>query len=103
MISYVTSTSTKSRWLSCNAGKSIARRWVKSGKATSHWNDAGLYYVRLVVEPSFACKTQKIAVGCNPGKNYTGIAVQSAKFTLFTAHLVLHARPHQRKTWLRCY
>ncbi|MEB3827238.1 RRXRR domain-containing protein, partial [Phormidium sp. CCY1219] len=26
---------------------SRARRWVKEGKATSHWNDAGLYYVRL--------------------------------------------------------
>lgn len=68
---------------------SRARRWVKSGKATEHWNDIGLYYVRLVAEPSFACETQKIAVGCDPGKNYTGIAVQSAKFTLFTAHLVL--------------
>ncbi|WP_293087251.1 RRXRR domain-containing protein [Okeania sp. SIO3B5] len=67
---------------------SRARRWVKEGKATGHWNDAGLYYVRLVAEPS-GCETQKIAVGCDPGKNYTGIAVQSAKFTFYTAHLVL--------------
>ncbi len=67
---------------------SRARRWVKEGKATAHWNDAGLYYVRLVAKP-LSCKTQKIAVGCDPGKNYTGIAVQSAKFTLYTAHLVL--------------
>ena len=67
---------------------SRARRWVKQGKATEHWNDAGLYYVRLVAEPS-GRETQKIAVGCDPGKNYTGIAVQSAKFTLYTGHLVL--------------
>lgn len=67
---------------------SRARRWLKKGKATSHWNDTGLYYVRLVAEPS-GCETQKIAVGCDPGKKYTGIAVQSAKFTLFAAHFVL--------------
>lgn len=67
---------------------SRARRWVKEGKATAHWNDAGLYYVRLVAEPS-GRETQKITVGCDPGKNYTGIAIQSAKFTLYAAHLVL--------------
>lgn len=67
---------------------SRARRWVKLGKATAHWNDAGLYYVRLVAEPS-GRETQKIVVGCDPGKSYTGIAVQSAKFTLYSAHLVL--------------
>ena len=71
---------------------SRARRWVKSGKATEHWNDIGLYYVGLVAEPS-GRKTQKIAVGCDPGKNYTRIAVQSAKFTLFTAHLAHAFRP----------
>ncbi len=67
---------------------SRARRWVKERKATEHWNDVGLYYVRLVAEPS-SREIQKIAVGCDPGKNYTGIAVQSAKFTLYMAHLVL--------------
>ncbi|NES66043.1 MAG: hypothetical protein F6K24_12660 [Okeania sp. SIO2D1] len=67
---------------------SRARRWVKEGKATGHWNDAGLYYVRLVAEAS-GRETQKITVGCDPGKNYTGIAVQSARFTLYSAHLVL--------------
>ncbi|MGD1713918.1 RRXRR domain-containing protein [Dapis sp. BLCC M172] len=67
---------------------SRARRWVKQGKATELVNDAGLYYVRLVAEPS-GRETQKITVGCDPGKKYAGIAVQSAKFTLYTAHLVL--------------
>lgn len=67
---------------------SRARRWVKVGKATAHWNDAGIFYVRLMAEPS-GRETQKIVVGCDPGKNYAGIAVQSAKFTLYTAHLVL--------------
>ncbi|GGA19343.1 hypothetical protein CYANOKiyG1_33930 [Okeania sp. KiyG1] len=67
---------------------SRVRRWIEEGKATEHWNDAGLYYVRLVAEPS-GCQTQKIVIGCDPGKNYTGIAVQSAKLTLYTAHLVL--------------
>ncbi|MBP0027084.1 RRXRR domain-containing protein [Roseofilum sp. Guam] len=71
---------------------SRARRWVQEGKATAHWNDAGVYYVRLISEPS-SRKTQKIVIGCDPGKSYTGIAVQSAKFTLYTAHLVL---PFQR-------
>ena len=67
---------------------SRVRRWVKQGKATELVNDAGLYYVRLVAEPS-GRETQKITVGCDPGKKYAGIAVQSAKFTLYTAHLVL--------------
>ncbi|MGD1712178.1 RRXRR domain-containing protein [Dapis sp. BLCC M172] len=67
---------------------SRARRWVQEGKATAHWNDAGLYYVRLVAESSGG-HTQKITIGCDPGKKYTGIAVQSANFTLYTAHLVL--------------
>ena len=26
---------------------SRARLWVRQGKATGHWNDAGVYYVRL--------------------------------------------------------
>lgn len=71
---------------------SRARHWVKEGKATGHWNGAGLYYVQLVREPS-GNKTQQIVVGVDPGKSYSGIAVQSSKSTLYAAHLVL---PFQR-------
>ncbi|MEB3180118.1 MAG: RRXRR domain-containing protein [Nostocaceae cyanobacterium] len=67
---------------------SRARRWVKEGKATEHWSDNGIYFVRLVREPS-GRKTQPIAVGIDPGKLYTGVGVQSSKFTLWMAHLQL--------------
>ncbi|HAX75951.1 MAG TPA: hypothetical protein DCY88_08960 [Cyanobacteria bacterium UBA11372] len=67
---------------------SRARRWVKEGKATAHWSDNGIYFVRLVAEPSDR-KTQPVAVGIDPGKLYTGVAVQSANFTLWMADLVL--------------
>ena len=71
---------------------SRARRWVRDGKAEGRWNDAGIYYVRLLAEPSGRA-VQPIYVGCDPGKSYSGIAVQSSQFTLYMAHLVL---PFQR-------
>lgn len=67
---------------------SRARRMVRDGIATGHWNDSGIYYIKLVVEPS-ARDVQPVHLGCDPGKFYSGIAVQSAKVTLYTAHLVL--------------
>jgi hypothetical protein len=69
-----------------------ARRWVREGKAVGMWNDSGIYFVRLVAEPS-GQEIQPIVIGIDPGKFYTGIAVQSAKFTLYLAHPVL---PFQR-------
>lgn len=71
---------------------SRARRWVRDGKAVGKWSDAGIYFVWLVVEPS-GRTTQPIVIGIDPGKSYSGIAVQSARVTLYLAHLVL---PFQR-------
>lgn len=67
---------------------SRARRWLKEGKARIVHNDLGIFQIQLVVKPS-ATNTQPIAIGIDPGKYYTGIGVQSAKFTLWLAHLEL--------------
>ena len=65
-----------------------ARKWLESGKAIKRWSDCGQFYVQLTVEPS-GHVTQDIIVGVDPGKKYSGTGIQSAKFTLYTAHLVL--------------
>lgn len=70
----------------CKASR--ARRLVRDGKAVGKWNKLGIYYIQLVDEPSDR-KTQPISAGLDPGKHYSGIGIQSSKFTLFTVHLFL--------------
>ena len=65
-----------------------ARKWIESGKAVKRWSDCGQFYVQLQVEPSGREK-QDIVIGIDAGKKYSGIGVQSAKFTLYSAHLIL--------------
>jgi len=66
---------------------SRARRWLKQGKARIVHNDLGIFQIQLTKYAQQ--KTQPIVVGVDPGKLYTGIGVQSAKFTLWLAHLQL--------------
>jgi len=70
---------------------SRARRWLKEGKAVVYKNDLHQFALQLTVDSEK--ETQPIVVGIDPGKHYSGIGVQSAKATLFTAHLGL---PFQR-------
>jgi hypothetical protein len=63
---------------------SRARRMVRDGLAVGKWSDLGVYYIQLLAKPSDR-KTQKIVIGVDPGKLFSGIAVQSAKVTLFRA------------------
>ncbi|KST62991.1 RRXRR domain-containing protein [Mastigocoleus testarum] len=67
---------------------SRARRWLKEGRAKVYKNDLQVFAIQLTFEPSDR-KEQRIAVGIDPGKHFTGIAVQSAKFTLWLGHLYL--------------
>ncbi|BAY44220.1 hypothetical protein SAMD00079811_33270 [Scytonema sp. HK-05] len=67
---------------------SRARRWMEQGKAVPKWSDLGVFYVQLVELPS-GYETQPINIGIDPGKRYSGVAVQSQKYTLGMFHLVL--------------
>ena len=67
---------------------SRARRWLKQGKAKVVYNDLGIFQIQLLRCPR-TTNIQPIAVGVDPGKSYTGIGVQSVKFTLWMAHLQL--------------
>ena len=66
---------------------SRARRWLKEGKAKVVYNDLGIFQIQLI--KCAGDTIQPITVGVDPGKLYTGIGVQSARFTLWMAHLQL--------------
>ena len=70
----------------CKASR--ARRMVQDGLAIGKRNKLGIYYIQLVDEPSGREK-QNVSAGIDPGKYYSGIGLQSSRFTLFTAHLFL--------------
>lgn len=65
-----------------------ARKWIESGKAIKKWSDCGQFYVQLTFTPS-GYNIQDIVIGVDPGKLYSGIGVQSAKYSLYSAHLIL--------------
>ena len=65
-----------------------AKKLVKEGKATAIENDFGIFCIKMkkdIINP----KVQDISIGIDPGKHYTGIGVQSAKYTLLGIHLEL--------------
>lgn len=54
------------------------------------YNDLGIFQIQLIKPIRYGDKnTQPIVVGIDPGKLFTGIGVQSSKFTLWLAHLKL--------------
>lgn len=67
---------------------SRARRWLRDRKAVVVHNDLEVFCIQLVVKPS-GHETQPIALGIDPGVLFSGVGLQSSKFTLFMAHFVL--------------
>jgi hypothetical protein len=67
---------------------SKCRRLLRDGKAKVVHNDLNIFCIQLVSEPS-ARNRQDVVAGIDPGKAFSGVGVQSSKFTLFMAHLIL--------------
>ncbi len=67
---------------------SRCRKFLKEGKAKIVRNDLNIFCIQLAAEPS-GRETQPISLSVDPGKIFSGIGLQSARATLFLAHLVL--------------
>ena len=67
---------------------SRCRRWLRDGKAKVVQNNLNVFCIQLVTEPS-AKNTQDVVASIDPGKLFSGVGIQSSKFTLFLAHLIL--------------
>ncbi|NJN08746.1 MAG: hypothetical protein HC836_13445 [Richelia sp. RM2_1_2] len=74
-----------------------ARKWIKSGKAIGKRNKVGVFYVQLLSVPS-GYETQKIVVGTDRGKAFTGIAFQSKLATIVLFHACLPGFYKSKKT-----
>lgn len=66
---------------------SRARRWLKNGKAIIWKNKLNVFAIQLTFDAD--CDSQPVVAGIDPGKLYTGIAVQSKKCTHWLGHLFL--------------
>jgi len=67
---------------------SRCRRWLRDGKAKVVHNNLNVFCIQLVAEPSGRA-SQNIVAGVDPGKAFSGVGVQSARSTLFMAHLIV--------------
>jgi RRXRR protein len=78
---------------------SRARRWIRSGKATSFWK-GGFFCVQLNKQPS-ARVQQPIAVGIDPGSKREGIAVASTSHTYANIFVVedIKATTRGKRRW----
>lgn len=64
-------------------------RFLKEGKAVKKWSKKlNLFYIQLVSESS-GQKSQPITLGIDPGKSFSGLAVQSQKATHVGIHAIL--------------
>lgn len=65
-----------------------ARKLLRSGGAVARRNREDIFYLRLTT-PTGTTVPHNTVVGVDPGKNYTGMAVQTPQATLWLGHLIL--------------
>lgn len=67
---------------------SRAFKFLRNKKATKYRNELGIFCIKLIEWPKTQ-EHQTIVVGVDPGRSYTGIAVQSSRYTLLGLHVTL--------------